>query len=1029
MTVASRMEVLVCAGGACISSHSVEVKEALERELAAHQLSDEIRIIETGCMGPCEHGPLVLVYPEGVLYRRASAEDVAEIVEEHFLKGRVVQRLLFRSEAAERIVREKRSIPFFEKQRKIVLGNCGEIDPESIEEYIGVGGYEGLGKALTSMSSQEVVAEMKAAGLRGRGGAGFPTGLKWEFVHKEASAKKVVVCNADEGDPGAFMDRALLEGDPHAVIEGMTIAAYAVGAQRGYIYIRAEYPLAIKRVGIALDAARAFGLLGESVLESGFSFDIEVRVGAGAFVCGEETALLASLEGRRGIPRTRPPYPSTSGLWGLPTLLNNVETYANVRHIVRNGAEWFAATGTEESKGTKVFALSGNVRNSGLVEVPMGTTLGELVFDIGGGIPNGKRLKAIQTGGPSGGCIPVEYLNTPISYETLKALGAIVGSGGVIVLDEDTCMVNLARYFVEFTASESCGQCVPCRNGLPKMLDVLDRITLGQGTMEDLDLLELLGKTIRQTALCGLGQTAPNPVLSTLKYFRDEYVAHIKHKTCPAAVCAALFVSPCETICPAGVDVPAYLAHLANGDFEKAFDVHMQHNPLPGICGRVCYAFCETKCQRAQLDEPVAVRDLKRFMADYAMEHDLSIPPPEDPKPNRVAIVGSGPAGLSCAYYLTRLGYEPVVHEALPVAGGTMAIGIPEYRLPREILNHDIERIVNAGVRIELLRPVDDLDELFEAGYDAVFVATGATEGQSLRLGEAVPDGVLVGVDFLKAIQLGEPQGLRGSVVVVGGGNSAIDSARTALRLGASDVTIVYRRLKADMPATREEIAEAIEEGVEVLELTAPVEILGVERVEGLRCARMAPGAFDGSGRRRPVPQEGSEFVIEASTVIVAVGQRASVELLTAAGVAVTEEGRLEVDPTTMATNRAGVFAGGDLTSGPATVVEAIGTGRSAAMAIDRSLGGDGILDWELRRPVVSRYDEDAYARERTRAAAPVLPVEERTGTFAEVRGRLSCEQAMEEARRCLHCDREQDEEQNEEQYDEQAAGVAAGRR
>jgi NADH-quinone oxidoreductase subunit F len=1010
--VPSRMDVLVCAGGACISSHSLEVRDALERELRSHDLCDEVRIIETGCMGPCEHGPLVLVYPEGVLYRRVAADDVAEIVTEHFVKGRVVERLLFRSETADRIVREKRTIPFFEKQCKIVLSNCGAIDPESIEEYIGVGGYEALGKALTSMSPHDLVNEMKASGLRGRGGAGFPTGTKWEFVQREASDRKVVVCNADEGDPGAFMDRALLEGDPHAIIEGMALAAYAVGAQQGYIYIRAEYPLAIRRVKIALDAARAMNLLGESILESGFSFDIEVRVGAGAFVCGEETALLASIEGRRGIPRIRPPYPSTSGLWGLPTLLNNVETYANVRHIVSRGSEWFSSIGTKESKGTKVFALSGNVRNTGLVEVPMGTTLGELVFDIGGGIPNGKKLKAIQTGGPSGGCLPAEYLNTPISYETLKELGAIVGSGGVIVLDEDTCMVNLARYFVEFTASESCGQCVPCRSGLPQMLDILDRITLGRGTMADLDLLEHLAETVKRASLCGLGQTAPNPVLSTLRYFRDEYVAHIEHKTCPAGVCAALFVSPCEAICPAGVDVPAYLAHIANGDFEKAFEVHMEHNPLPGICGRVCYAFCETKCQRSQLDDPVAVRDLKRFMADYAMEHGLSVAPPDHVRPNRVAVVGSGPAGLSCAYYLTRLGYAPVVYEALPVAGGTMATGIPEYRLPREILRSDIERLVEAGVRIELLNPVDDLDALFEAGYEAVFVSTGAMDGQALRLEKPTPDGVLTGVDFLKAVHLGERPRFEGHVVVIGGGNAAIDSARTALRLGAASATILYRRMRADMPASREEIAEAVEEGVKILDLSAPIEILGRKRIKGVRCLRMQPGSFDASARRQPVPQDGSEFTVEASAVIVAIGQQASDELLKGAGIEPGDDGRVRVDPVSMATSRQGVFVGGDLASGPATVIEAIGAGRRAAIAIDRFLGGRGALDRASRRPVVSRYDERPYERERARAVAPVLPAETRAAAFDEVRGRYTREQAIEEARRCLHCDRKVDEEE-----------------
>ncbi len=1022
--MAGRLDVLVCSGGACMSSHSLEVKEELVRQLEAHHLADEVRIVETGCMGPCQYGPLVLVYPEGVLYKNVAAADVAEIVSEHFLKGRVVERLLFRSETADRIIQERRSIPFFEKQMKIVLANCGAINPESIEEYIGAGGYEALGKAVTTMTPEGVVAEMKASGLRGRGGAGFPTGTKWDFVRREKSPKKVVVCNADEGDPGAFMDRAVLEGDPHTVIEGMAIAAYAVGAQHGYVYVRAEYPLAIKRLRSALEAARKLGFLGDRIFETAFSFDIEIRVGAGAFVCGEETALIASLEGRRGVPRIRPPYPSTSGMWQLPTLLNNVETYANVRHIVARGSAWFASIGTEQSKGTKVFALSGNVRNTGLVEVPMGTTIGELIYDIGGGVPNGKRLKAIQTGGPSGGCIPVPYLNTPISYETLKELGAIVGSGGVIVLDEDTCMVNLARYFVEFTASESCGQCVPCRSGLVRMLDILDRITRGEGAMDDLALLEELANTIKRSSLCGLGQTAPNPVLSTLQYFRDEYEEHIRHKTCPAAVCAALFVAPCEASCPAHVDVPAYVAHLSNGDFAKAFDVHMKTNPLPGICGRVCYAFCETKCQRAQIEEPVAIRDLKRAMADYAMEHKLAGPKPRARNGQRVAVVGSGPAGLSCGYFLAQLGYETVLFEALPIAGGTMATGIPTYRLPRDILKADIDRIVRAGVEIKLLSPVEDLDELLADGYGAVFVATGAMKAQTLALGDPLPRGVVTGVDFLKGIHVDGTSEVGAEVVVIGGGNSAIDSARAARRLGAKHVTIAYRRAKADMPASPEEIAEAIEEGVEILDMTSPTGVVGGGRVEGLRCARMAAGPFDASGRRRPVESDQAEIVLPTSMVIVAVGQEATGELLRGAGIEVAKGGLVPVDPVTMSTSRPGIFAGGDATSGPATVVEAIGAGRRAAIAIDRFLGGNGILEPEERVEVATDYDEDAYTQERARAVPPMAAAGTRIRSFAEVRGRFAKEQAIEEARRCLHCDRKQTEDGV---CCESSAGEAAG--
>lgn len=553
-----RLEVLLCSGTACLSSGSSEFKRALIRALEEHGLLAEVHIVETGCMGPCELGPVMLVYPEGAFYVRLKPEDAQEIVVEHFLKGRPVRRLLWTEGAL-----EPHEIPFFSRQRKVVLGNCGVIDPEDIEEYIATGGYEALGRALTEMSPEEVIAEVKRSGLRGRGGAGFPTGVKWEFVRAAPGDEKYVICNADEGDPGAFMDRAILEGDPHAVLEGLAIAAYAVGATRGYIYVRAEYPLAIKRLERALSQARKYGLLGDHILETGFSFDLELRMGAGAFVCGEETALIASIEGKRGEPRPRPPYPAQQGLWGKPTLINNVETLANVRHIILRGAGWFSSIGTETSKGTKVFALAGQVRNTGLVEVPMGITLRELIFDVGGGVPEGRRLKAVQIGGPSGGCLPEELLDVPIDYESLREHGAIMGSGGVIVLDDSACMVNVAKFFLEFTADESCGKCTPCRVGTQMMLEILRRITRGEGTEQDLARLEELGEFVRQASLCGLGQTAPNPVLSTLRYFRDEYLAHIRDRACPAGVCPDLVhyeiaaelcrgCDRCRQVCPTG---------------------------------------------------------------------------------------------------------------------------------------------------------------------------------------------------------------------------------------------------------------------------------------------------------------------------------------------------------------------------------------------------------------------------------------------------------------------------------------------
>ena len=535
-----RSHVLVCGGTGCTSSGSARIITAFEKELVTAGLEKEIKIIKTGCFGLCALGPIVVVYPEGAFYSQVKPEDVPEIVEEHLLKGRIVKRILYSETVQEDTVKSLGETQFYKKQMRVALKNCGVIDPENINEYIAYDGYMALGKALTEMTPEQVVQCILDSGLRGRGGGGFPTGRKWAFAAAQPKGVKYVCCNADEGDPGAFMDRSVLEGDPHVVLEAMAIAGYAIGAQQGYIYVRAEYPIAVKRLQVAIGQARELGLLGKNILGTGFDFDIDIRLGAGAFVCGEETALMTSIEGRRGEPRPRPPFPAVKGLFGKPTILNNVETYANVPQIILKGAEWFSSIGTEKSKGTKVFALGGKIHNTGLVEVPMGTTLREIVEEIGGGIPNGKKFKAAQTGGPSGGCIPAQYLDIPVDYDNLIEIGSMMGSGGLIVMDEDTCMVDIAKFFLEFTVDESCGKCTPCRIGTKRLYELLDKITKGKATMEDLDKLETLCYHIKENALCGLGQTAPNPVLSTLKYFRDEYIAHIQEKRCPAGVCKSL---------------------------------------------------------------------------------------------------------------------------------------------------------------------------------------------------------------------------------------------------------------------------------------------------------------------------------------------------------------------------------------------------------------------------------------------------------------------------------------------------------
>lgn len=573
-----RSHVLVCGGTGCTSSGSQRIRDRLEKEIAANGLSEEVGVVKTGCFGLCALGPIMIVYPEGTFYSMVQEDDIPEIVSEHLLKGRVVRRLLYDETTKSEKIIPLNETNFYKKQHRVALRNCGVINPENIEEYIGTGGYEALGIVLTQKSPGDVIEILLKSGLRGRGGAGFPTGLKWKFAAANEADQKYVCCNADEGDPGAFMDRSILEGDPHAVLEAMAIAGYAIGASQGYIYVRAEYPIAVKRLEIAISQAREYGLLGKNIFDTGFNFDIELRLGAGAFVCGEETALMTSIEGNRGEPRPRPPFPALKGLFRKPTILNNVETYANIPQIIVNGPEWFASMGTESSKGTKVFALGGKIHNTGLVEVPMGTTLREIVEEIGGGIPNGKKFKAAQTGGPSGGCIPAEHLDVPIDYDNLKAIGSMMGSGGLIVMDEDTCMVDIAKFFLEFTVDESCGKCTPCRIGTRRMLEILEKITKGQASMEDLDKLEELCAHLQSSSLCALGQTAPNPVISTLKYFRDEYIAHIVDKKCPAGVCKDLLqyrIDPdkckgctlCARTCPAdAISGRVKEVHMINPD-------------------------------------------------------------------------------------------------------------------------------------------------------------------------------------------------------------------------------------------------------------------------------------------------------------------------------------------------------------------------------------------------------------------------------------------------------------------------------
>jgi NADH-quinone oxidoreductase subunit F len=1006
-----RSHILVCGGTGCRAAGSMEVIKAFAFEVEKRGLKDEVQIVETGCNGFCALGPIVVIYPEGIIYMQVAPEDTAEVVEEHILKGRPVERLLYREPVTEAVIPHMNDIPFFGLQELRVLRNRGLIDAERIDEYIARDGYLGASRALLEMTPEEIIEEVKKSGLRGRGGGGFPTGLKWQFAHRSEGEVKYVLCNADEGDPGAYMDRSVLEADPHAVLEGMLIAAKAIGAHQGYIYCRAEYPLAVHRLNIAINQARDYGLLGEDILGSGFSFDLEVYQGAGAFVCGEETALMASIEGRRGMPRPRPPFPAQQGLWGKPTILNNVETLANISQIMLKGGEWYASIGTEGSKGTKVFALTGAVNNIGLVEVPMGTTIGTIIFDIGGGIPKGKRFKAAQLGGPSGGCIPVQHLNTPTDYEAITEIGAIMGSGGLIVMDEDTCMVDVARFFMDFCQDESCGKCVPCRVGTKKMLDILTDICEGRGKEGDIELLEEMAAVIKDSALCGLGQTAPNPVLSTIRYFRDEYEAHIRDKRCPASVCSALFKSPCQNTCPVGMDVPDYIALIRANRLDDAYKVLLRTNPFPSVCGRVCDHQCQTKCRRGQLDEPIAIKSLKRYITDNGSRPKVESVPVA--RKEKIAVVGGGPAGLTAARDLARWGYSVTVFEELPHLGGMLRYGIPEYRLPRAVLEREIDDIRTLGVQFRTNTRVgtDIPFQELRKEYDALYLAVGAHRSQRLRIAGEELKGVYGGVEFLRQINLGNGVEVGSRVAVVGGGNSAIDAARSALRKGAQDVMILYRRQRQDMPAQAEEVAAAEEEGVKIHFLVAPTEIIGVkERVVGVRCQRMRLGAFDASGRRRPEPVEGSEFVLDVNMVIAAIGQVPDVSFLPK-DVPVTRWSTIEVNGKGKTqTPAAGIFAGGDAVTGPGTVIRAIAAGQDAAGEIDAAIREQN-GEPPYREPEEAWIDIpqviDEEVQEQPQTPMSELEGAKRISSFAEVELGYTAEEALQESTRCLRCDLE----------------------
>ena len=1013
MSEFTKREVFICRGTGCNSSGAKENFEALEESIKDNNLSDFIKIKQTGCHGFCQMGPLVVIQPDNVLYVHVQEEDIDNIVKEHFIKNNIIERLLYEDPTTGEKIKDMDKVAFYFHQQRFLLEYCGKIDPENIDDYINIaGGYKSLQKVIAELKPSEIIKEVKKSGLRGRGGAGFPTGQKWSFVADAKDEPKYIICNGDEGDPGAFMDRTIFESNPHSVLEGMIIGAKAMGAKAGYIYCRAEYPLAIQRIKIALHQARERKYLGKNILGSSFSFDITLKQGAGAFVCGEETALIASIMGKRGIPTQRPPYPAQSGLWGKPTNINNVKSWALIPRIFEKGADWFASIGTESSKGTIVIALTGKIKNAGLVEIPMGTTIKKLIFDIGGGGATGKKIKAIQTGGPSGGCIPQDLFDLPIDYESLKQVGSIMGSGGMIVLDEDTCMVDFSRYFTDFLQNESCGKCSICREGTQRMFEILTDITEGKANVESIDLLEELGHVIKDTSLCGLGQTAPNSVLSTINYFRNEYLEHILEHYCRAGLCTKLLNSPCENSCPVHLNIPGFIELFKENRLEEAYELIMLDNPLPATTGRICFAPCNNRCKREYIDETINTRSLHRYISDiiYKMKKDEEIIKrfigkklPTTGK--KIAIIGAGPSGLTAAYYLVRLGHLIDVYDKKPKPGGKLLYSIPEYRLPTNVLEHEIGIIRKLGVNFILKTEIGKeihLNKLIE-DYDAIYITTGTQKIIPLNVPDYDAPGVLLGIEELEKIKNSEFSQNNDKVVIIGGGNTAIDVARSLKRLGG-DVTIAYRRTLRDMPANEEEIKEAMKENIEFMFMVSPHAIVSNDdNIKGIELMKMKGGDYDPSGRRKPIPID-ETVIIPCDKIYAAIGERININFVECTDVNI--KGTVEINPNTLQSSNPKVFAGGDFITGPTTVVNSMSEGKKAARNINIFLIGDDNFS-ELYKDFDFKGEIPLESEISPRIMEIEIPVKERISNFKEVRKTLSKEQAINEAIRCIRCDLE----------------------
>jgi NADH-quinone oxidoreductase subunit F len=1007
--------------GTCgLASGAEKVMDRIIQEISESGRSD-IAVSRSGCIGLCSLEPLItveLLGQEPIVYQKVDGEKAKQIFKQHVLGGDVqVNFALARGKAVneepmpnksdlEGILPHLSELKFFSLQRSWTLRNKGLIDPDRIDDYIWRDGYLAADKALFKMTPSEIISEVKNSGLRGRGDRSIPAGIMLEFCANSKEDLKYVLCSADEGELCAFVSRSVIESDPHTVIEGMIIAAKATGANRGYIYCLAKDASAVKRLNLAIQQARFYELLGKGLLGSEFNFDIEVVQDSDLFASSDQAASMVTIKGQGGAIRPSPPLPAVLELRKNPTLLNNVETYANLPRIILLGGEAYADLGTESSKGTKLFSLAGAVNNAGLIEVPMGITVGEIVFDIGGGIPGQKKFKTVQVGGLSGGCITPEHLNTRIDYDALTKVGATMGSGGMIVMDEDACMVDTARNLMELFQNEAHRKCHSCRGETKQMIEILQRICRGEGREGDIEILEDLGQKTGDTAPGGSDHAAPNLVLNTIRCFRDEYEAHILEKRCPAVVCSKLFKSPCQHRCPIGMDVPAYISLIRAGRIDDAYRVLKRTNPFPSVCGRICGHDCQMKCRRAQLDEPVAIMHLKRFVTDHAKR--VEIQPLPILRKEKVAIIGAGPSGLTAALELKRRGYGVTVFEALPQAGGMLRWSIPSFRLPRNELDREIEDILQTGVqaltntRVGRDVPFEDL----ERSFDVIYLATGAQKSSSLNIPGEDAEGVFGAVKFLRTCHLGKEIRMGRNVAVIGGGISAVDTARTAVRLGAKKVTLYYRRQRKDMPVQGSQIKAAEEEGVRIMDLVAPVRVITqYGKVRGIELTQMRLDKFDPSGRRQTKPILGSEFVEKADIVISAIGRISDLDFLPN-GIE-RKQAMVKVDKS-LRTTHPKVWAGGDVVTGPAMVVDAIKAGQNAARAIDTAIRvTHGEQPWTA--PAEETIDiplkTDERPVEQPQTPMPKAPPMVRRTDFGEVELGYTREIALAEAGRCLRCD------------------------